>query len=83
MTTIHCANLSHGYDFHLQFLTFIGNYVVTVFVSVVATLAFESPIIIIEKLIFAPKRDDEPINSRDIRQHQADISYEQLENMHD
>lgn len=36
----------------LQFHTFIGNFVVTVFISIFASLAFESPIIILEKLIF-------------------------------
>lgn len=37
------------------FHAFIGFYVITVFVSIVATLAFESPIIIIEKQIFGPR----------------------------
>lgn len=34
---------------------FLGHFVVTVFVSIVATLAFESPIIAIEKVIFGKK----------------------------
>lgn len=32
----------------------------SVFVSIVATLAFESPILVIEKLIFHPKKESEP-----------------------
>lgn len=38
------------------FHSFIGNYVLTVFVSIVATLAFESPILTIEKLIFGSNK---------------------------
>lgn len=34
---------------------FIGNYVLTVFISIIATLAFESPILTIEKIIFRSK----------------------------
>lgn len=35
---------------------FIGNYVITVLVSLFACLAFESPIVIIEKAIFGRNR---------------------------
>lgn len=38
------------------FHTFIANYVLTVFVSIIATLAFESPIIILEKMMFGSKK---------------------------
>lgn len=38
------------------FHTFIANYVLTVFVSIVATLAFESPILILEKMMFSSKK---------------------------
>lgn len=41
---------------YLQFQAFIGNYVIAVFVSIIATLLFESPIFIIEKMIFGPKK---------------------------
>lgn len=41
---------------YLQFHAFIGNYFITVFVSIVATLAFESPIITIENLLFDSKK---------------------------
>lgn len=34
---------------------FLGHFILSVFVSIVATLAFESPIIAIEKLIFGKK----------------------------
>lgn len=33
----------------------------TVFLSIIATLAFESPIIAIEKMIFKPKKKPQPI----------------------
>lgn len=36
--------------------TFIGNYIITVCVSIVATLAFESPIVVIEKILFGSKK---------------------------
>lgn len=42
------------------FHAFIGNYVLTVFVSIIATLAFESPIVVIEKLIFNLQKKPEP-----------------------
>ncbi|XP_055304070.1 nose resistant to fluoxetine protein 6-like isoform X2 [Sitodiplosis mosellana] len=43
----------------IAFHAFIGNYMLTVFVAAIATLAFESPIIIIEKLIFDQKKKPE------------------------
>ncbi|XP_031639007.1 nose resistant to fluoxetine protein 6-like [Contarinia nasturtii] len=38
------------------FHTFLGIYVITVFVSIIASLAFESPFMIIEKLLFTPAK---------------------------
>ncbi|XP_031627930.1 nose resistant to fluoxetine protein 6-like [Contarinia nasturtii] len=38
------------------FHAFIGNFVISVFVAIIATLTFESPIVIIEKLIFGPAK---------------------------
>lgn len=39
----------------IAFHGFIGSYIITVFVSLIASLAFESPIVVIEKLIFNAK----------------------------
>lgn len=39
----------------MAFHAFIGSYILTVFISFIASLAFESPIVIIEKLIFNRK----------------------------
>lgn len=40
--------------------TFIGNYILVVCIAIVATLAFESPIVVIEKILFSskPKKSD-------------------------
>lgn len=46
-------------QYFTEFMTyhlFIGNYIITVFVSLVATLAFESPIVILEKMLLGPKK---------------------------
>lgn len=40
----------------IAFHTFLGSYVLTVFVSIIASLAFESPIVVIEKILFSPKK---------------------------
>lgn len=39
----------------IAFHAFIGCYIITAFVSLIASLAFESPIVVIEKLIFKVK----------------------------
>ena len=38
------------------FHTFIGNYILVVCISIVATLAFESPIVVIEKILFGQNK---------------------------
>lgn len=44
------------------FHTFIGNYILVVCIAIVATLAFESPIVVIEKILFSPqKKKTDPI----------------------
>lgn len=48
----------------IAFYAFIGNSVLSAFVAAIATLAFESPIVIIEKLIFRPKKRHESQNTR-------------------
>lgn len=53
------------------FHAFIGNYVITVFVAIIATLAFESPIVVIEKIIFAPKKKSETITGDAHKEVQA------------
>lgn len=56
---------------------------VTVFVSIIATLAFESPIIVIEKLIFSPKDQSESKaenEQREKQQNQSEIQDEPIEN---
>lgn len=40
------------FSFYLQFHAFFGNYILSIFVSAIATLAFEQPVLMIEKLIF-------------------------------
>lgn len=52
----HFAHFWNGVFFHLQVHAFIGNFILTIFVSLVATLAFESPLITIVKIIFTPQR---------------------------
>lgn len=45
-------------QYFTEFMTyhmFIGNYIITVFVSLVATLAFESPIVVLEKILLGSK----------------------------
>lgn len=49
--------------FILQYQTFFGNYILTILVAIVATLAFESPIVILEKLIFSPTKKPERIDN--------------------
>lgn len=44
------------FSVYLQFHFFIGNFVLSTFVALIASLAFESPMIIIEKLIFGPRK---------------------------
>lgn len=44
------------FHFYSQFQTFIGNFVLTFFVAIIGTLAFESPIVILEKIIFHPNK---------------------------
>lgn len=47
---------------------YLGNYVIIVGVAMIATLAFESPIIVLEKLIFSPKKKpqkDDCVNDAD------------------
>lgn len=39
---------------------FFGYYVLTVFISIVASLAFESPIITLEKMIFGSSQKQKP-----------------------
>lgn len=68
------------------FFTFIGNYVLTVFVSIVASLAFESPLIVIEKLIFGSTGNAEPTDTNqnhEQSQYHIEISYEQISNIVD
>lgn len=38
--------------FQFQFHSTLGNYMITIFFATIATLAFESPVVVIEKLIF-------------------------------
>ncbi|XP_031635339.1 nose resistant to fluoxetine protein 6-like [Contarinia nasturtii] len=52
VTFKHLPYFTEFYAFH----TFIGNYVITVFVSIIVTLTFESPIIEIEKLLFGTNK---------------------------
>lgn len=47
---------------YMAFHTFIGNYIITVFVALFASLAFESPIVIIEKLLFDTKKKPDTVN---------------------
>lgn len=47
-------------SFVFQYHAFLGNYVISVFVAVVATLMFESPIVVIEKIIFGPRKKSHP-----------------------
>lgn len=53
-------NSSKIFFFYSQYHAFLGNYVLTVFVSILATLAFESPILAIEKLVFSPTKEPKP-----------------------
>lgn len=56
----------------------------TVFVSIVASLAFESPVLIIEKLIFGPTNTPDTIRANEqcaIQPNQSEIQYEQMENV--
>lgn len=41
--------------------TFIGNFVLTVLVSIVASLAFESPILILEKILFGSRKRSDSV----------------------
>lgn len=59
MVTMASMKTSPYFSELIAFHAFIGNYTLTVFVSLIATLAFESPIVIIEKLIFDPKKKPE------------------------
>lgn len=43
-------------EFPFQYHTFFGIYVITLFISIIASLAFESPFLIIEKLLFTPAK---------------------------
>lgn len=43
---------------------FIGNYVFTVFVAIIVTLLFESPIIIVEKLLFGGTKKKPQLQSQ-------------------
>lgn len=45
-----------------QYHVFLGNYVFTIAVSIIMTLAFESPIVIIEKIIFGGGKRPEQSN---------------------
>lgn len=42
--------------FYFQFHSFIGNLVITIFVSIFATLAFEEPMTTLSKIIFSPTK---------------------------
>lgn len=44
------------FHFYPQFQTFIGNFVLTFFVAIIGTLAFESPVVILEKMLFHPTK---------------------------
>lgn len=44
--------IEEKYFYRFQYHSFLGHYALTVMVSVIATLAFESPVVAIEKLIF-------------------------------
>ena len=44
------------------FHAFIGNYVLTLWVAFIATMLFESPIVILEKLLFNTKKESNPGN---------------------
>lgn len=48
----HCYNNGGFSSFNWQYHYFLGNYVLSVLVAIVASLAFESPIVILEKMIF-------------------------------
>lgn len=39
-------------NFFAQYHMFLGNYVLTIAVAIIGSLAFESPIVIIEKILF-------------------------------
>lgn len=41
---------------------FIGNYVLSLWVAFIATLAFESPVFILEKMLFNSKKNSELVN---------------------
>lgn len=54
------------------FHAFLGNYVITFLVSIVATLAFESPLVVIEKLIFGTnKKPDINNNSNGVAKNDS------------
>lgn len=40
----------------IAFHTFLGSYVITIFISIIASLAFESPIVVIEKILFRTEK---------------------------
>ena len=42
--------------FYFQIQSFIGNLVITIFVSIFATLAFEEPMTTLSKIIFSPTK---------------------------
>lgn len=56
MVTAASMKASPYFSEYIAYHAFIGNYVLTVIVATIATLAFESPIVIIEKVIFGSKK---------------------------
>lgn len=54
-TSLHFSELS---AFHF----FIGSYVLSLWIAFIATLAFESPIVMLERLAFNSQKKSEPVN---------------------
>lgn len=48
------------------FCNFIVNFVLTALVAIIATLAFESPIITLEKLLLRPKTKSNSLDENDV-----------------
>lgn len=62
-------------------MSFCGNYILTVFVAIVATLAFESPIVTIEKMIFAPAKKPEISKRNNNNEVEPDRSQNNIKEM--